>query len=170
MFAAVTGQRLASGQKVMVCGSVSFHSAYGISFVISQINPSFTIGEAERRRREILMRLKSEGVIGLNRELEWPVPALRVAVVSAAGAAGYGDFINQLYGNASHLRFHTGLFPAVMQGERTSSTVIAALESIASQLDKWDCVVIIRGGGATSDLMAFDDYDLAANVASFRFR
>ncbi len=167
LFASVTGQRLTSGLKVMVCGSVSFHASYGMSFVISQINPAYTIGEAERRRREILQRLKAEGVIGLNRELPWPVPALRIAVVSAAGAAGYGDFMNQLYSNPSRLRFRTGLFPAVMQGDRTSPTVIAALEAIAADVDNWDCVVIIRGGGATSDLMAFDDYDLAANVAQF---
>ena len=167
LFTAATGQRLASGLKVMVCGTVSFHAAFGMSFVISQINPAYTMGEAERRRREILQRLKAEGILGMNREIQWPVPALRVAVISAAGAAGYGDFMNQLYGNPSRLRFRTALFPAVMQGERTVATVIAALESIAADADRWDCVVIIRGGGATSDLMAFDDYDLAANVAQF---
>ena len=167
LFTAATGQRLASGLKVMVCGTVSFHAAFGMSFVISQINPAYTMGEAERRRREILQRLKAEGILGMNREIQWPVPALRVAVISAAGAAGYGDFMNQLYGNPSRLRFRTALFPAVMQGERTVATVIAALEAIAAECDRWDCVVIIRGGGATSDLMAFDDYDLAANVAQF---
>lgn len=166
-FMAATGQRLESGMKVLLCGSVNFHSSYGLSLVISNIDPSYTLGEAERRRREILQRLQSEGIINDNRSLPWPDPALRIAVISAPGAAGYGDFINQLYNNGSNLRFTTGLFTAVLQGDRTSPTVIAALEQIAAEADNWDCVVIIRGGGATSDLQAFDDYALASNVAQF---
>lgn len=166
-FHAATGNRLSTGMKVMVCGSVNFHASFGISLVISAINASFTMGEVERKRREILARLKQEGVIYLNRSLEWKDVPLRIAIVSAPGAAGYGDFIHQLYGNGMKLRFHTGLFPALMQGERTSASVIAALEAIAADMDSWDCVVIIRGGGATSDLIAFDDYALASNVAQF---
>lgn len=166
-FAAATGQRLATGLKVLVCGTVNFHAAYGLSLIISDIDPSYTMGEAERRRREILERLNREGIINDNRSLEWPSTALRIAVVSAPGAAGYGDFINQLYSNASRLRFTVKLFTAVMQGERTCPTVIAALDAIAAEADSWDCVVIIRGGGASSELQAFDDYQLAANVAQF---
>lgn len=166
-FFGVTGRRLESGLKVMVCGSVSYHAAFGMSFVITAIDPSYTMGEAERRRREIIDRLTKEQVIDLNRTLEWPDVALRIAVISAPGAAGYGDFINQLYSNGEHLRFRTRLFPAIMQGDRTSPSVIASLEAIAAEADDFDCVVIIRGGGATSDLLAFDDYDLALNVAQF---
>lgn len=166
-FQAGTGRRLESGLKVMVCGTVSYHSAFGMSFVISAINPSFTMGEAERRRREIIARLNTEGVLDLNRKLEWPDVPNRIAVISAKGAAGYGDFIHQLYTNASRLRFSTHLFPAMMQGDRTSPSIIAALEAIAMRGDEFDCVVIIRGGGATSDLLAFDDYNLANNVAQF---
>ena len=166
-FLADTGLRLATGIKVMVCGTVDFHPSFGMSFVISDINPSFTMGEIERRRREILMRLRSEGVLELNRSLPWPDPTLRIAVISARGAAGYGDFINQLFNTPSHLRFSVRLFPALLQGERTSASVIAALDAIAAESHQWDCVVIIRGGGATSDLVAFDDYDLANNVAQF---
>lgn len=166
-FFGVTGRRLESGLKVMVCGSVNFHPAFGMKFVISAINPSYTMGEAERRRREIIDRLTREGVIDLNRNLEWPDVPSRIAVISARGAAGYGDFIHQLYTNPSHLRFHTRLFPALMQGERTSPSIVAALEQIAMQADEFDCVVIIRGGGATSELMAFDDYVLANNIAQF---
>lgn len=166
-FFGVTGRRLESGLKVMVCGSVSYHAAFGMSFVITAIDPSYTMGEAERRRREIIDRLTREQVIDLNRTLEWPDVALRIAVISAPGAAGYGDFINQLYSNGEHLRFRTRLFPAIMQGDRTSPSVIASLEAIATEADDFDCVVIIRGGGATSDLLAFDDYDLALNVAQF---
>lgn len=166
-FFSATGQRLAGGMKVLVRGTVSNHAAYGLSFVISAIDASFTLGEAERRRREILERLKSEGVLDLNRTIEWAQVPWRVAIISARGAAGYGDFMHQLVHNASHLRFRTRLFEAVLQGDRTAPTVIAALDAIAADMDQWDCVVIIRGGGATSDLAAFDNYELALNVAQF---
>lgn len=166
-FRKATGREFATGLKVLVCGTVSYHPAYGLSLVINNIDPSFTLGEAERRRREILEQLTRDGIINDNRSLEWPTTALRIAIVSAAGAAGYGDFINQLYNNPSRLKFTTRLFPAVMQGERTAPTVIAALDAIAAESDQWDCVVIIRGGGASSDLQAFDDYPLASNVAQF---
>ncbi|MCM1348227.1 MAG: exodeoxyribonuclease VII large subunit [Firmicutes bacterium] len=166
-FHAATGRQLSSGVKVMLCGTVGYHPAYGLSLVVSDIDPSYTMGEAERKRREILERLTREGIINDNRMLPWPDVALRVAVISAPGAAGYGDFMNQLYSNPLSLRFVTRLFEAQMQGERTVPTVIAALDSIAAQADNWDCVVIIRGGGASSELQAFDDYQLALNVAQF---
>ncbi len=167
MFYAATGQRFSTGLKVMVRGSVNYHPSYGMSFVINAVDASYTMGEAERLRREILERLQREGVIGLNKELEWNVPALRVAVISAEGAAGYGDFMNQLKNNKSGLRFTTRLFPAVMQGERTVMSVISALEEIALNDGDWDCVVLIRGGGATSELSVFDNYQLASNIAQF---
>ncbi len=166
-FLAATGQRFASGLKVMVRASATMHPVYGMSLVISAINPEYTMGDLLRRRREILERLQKEGVLELNRQLEWVEVPLRIAIVSARGAAGYGDFINQLYNNSSRLNFKTHLFEAVMQGERTPTTIIAALNKIALQQDEWDCVVIIRGGGATSDLVAFEDYELALNVAQF---
>ncbi|MCM1292233.1 MAG: exodeoxyribonuclease VII large subunit [Bacteroides sp.] len=162
-----TGQRLESGLKVLVCGSVNYHPAFGMAFSITAIDPSFTMGEAERRRREILQRLQRENVADLNKSLPWPVVAHNIAIISARGAAGYGDFIHQLYSNASHIRFRTKLFEAVMQGNRTSPSVIDALERINADSEQFDCVVIIRGGGATSDLLAFDDYALANNVAQF---
>ncbi len=166
-FYAATGQRFATGLQVMVCASVNYHPAYGMSLVISAVNPEFTMGDIERRRKEILRRLHEEGILDMNRSLEWPDVALRVAIVSAPGAAGYGDFINQLFHNSDRLRFTARLFPAVMQGESAPISIIAALERIADEYDAWDCVVIIRGGGATSDLVAFDNYDLAANIAQF---
>ena len=166
-FLAATGQRFASGLKVMVRASASMHPVYGMSLVITAVNPEYTMGDLLRRRREILARLEKEGILNLNRELEWCEVPLRIAVISAKGAAGYGDFINQLYGNSSLLNFRIKLFEATMQGDRTPSTIIGALNQIAEQLDDWDGVVIIRGGGATSDLVAFEDYDLAANIAQF---
>lgn len=166
-FYAATGQRFTSGLKLMVCGSATMHPVFGLSLVITAINPEYTLGDLMRRRREILERLKAEGVLEMNRQLEWPAAPLRVAVVSAPGAAGYGDFINQLYHNEARLRFTTQLFQATMQGERAPSSIIAALDQIAAGAADWDCVVVIRGGGATSDLAAFDNYDLAANIAQF---
>lgn len=168
-FYAATGQRFASGLKVMLRVSASMHPVYGFSLVVSAVNPEYTLGDLLQRRREILERLKREGILNLNRELKWatPVPQ-RIAVISAAGAAGYGDFMNQLHTNPSHLRFVTRLFPAIMQGNSAPPSIIAALDQVAAEADQWDCVVIIRGGGATSDLQAFEDYDLAANVAQFQ--
>ena len=167
-FYAATGQRFASGLKVMLRVSASMHPVYGFSLVVSAVNPEYTLGDLLQRRREILERLKREGILNLNRELKWatPVPQ-RIAVISAAGAAGYGDFMNQLHTNPSHLRFVTRLFPAIMQGNSAPPSIIAALDQVTAEADQWDCVVIIRGGGATSDLQAFEDYDLAANVAQF---
>lgn len=166
-FYAATGRQFASDLKVMVYGTVNFSPVYGLSVNISAINPAYTMGDAMRLRNEMIQRLTAEGIIDLNRSLAWPAFPQRVAIISAANAAGYGDFMNQLYSNAARLRFDTRLFPAVLQGERTAPSIIAALERIAAEQDSWDCVVIIRGGGGTSDLASFDNYDLAANIAQF---
>lgn len=166
-FQHATGQRFTTGLKVMVRGSVSYHPLYGMSIVVTAVNPSYTMGDLERRRREILAMLQREGVLELNRQLEWPVPAMRVAVISSSSAAGFGDFANQLFTNPLRLRFRAHLFPAVMQGEQAPPSIIAAMDTIARELDSWDCVVIIRGGGASSDLAAFDNYQLASSIAQF---
>lgn len=166
-FRMATGTPLASDIKIMSRVTASYHPVYGLSLVINDIDPDYTMGDLLRRRREILQRLTEEGVADMNRQLEWPVPVQRIAVISAAGAAGYGDFINQLYHNSRRLRFNTELFSAVLQGPKAPASIIEALDRIALRIDDFDCVVIIRGGGATSDLASFDDYDLAANVAQF---
>lgn len=166
-FERATGQPFASGMNVMVEVSANFHEQYGLSVVITGINPTYTLGDMARQRLEILNRLRSEGIIDMNKQLPWADVAQRVAVISAAGAAGYGDFMNQLHNNPSGIKFYTCLFPAVMQGQSTVTSVIAALERINVYADLFDCVVIIRGGGSTSDLNSFDNYDLAANVAQF---
>lgn len=166
-FERATGQPFASGMNVMVEVSANFHEQYGLSVVITGINPTYTLGDMARQRLEILNRLRSEGIIDMNKQLPWADVAQRVAVISAAGAAGYGDFMNQLHNNPSGIKFYTCLFSAVMQGQSTVTSVIAALERINDYADLFDCVVIIRGGGSTSDLNSFDNYDLAANVAQF---
>lgn len=167
LFRLETGRELTSGMKVRVQVNVDYHAVYGFKLIVTGIDPAYTIGDALRRRQEILARLDKEGLLELNRQLPTPVPALRIAVISAPGAAGYGDFINQMLTNKHLIRFEIKLFEAVMQGDRTAPTIISALERISEEQEKWDIVVIIRGGGATSDLEAFDNYELAANIAGF---
>ena len=166
-FEQATGQRFAAGIKVLMQVSVEYHEQYGLSLTVHDIDPTYTLGDMARRRREIIARLEDEGVLTLNKELPMPMLPQRVAVISAAGAAGYGDFCDQLMGNPYGFAFYPKLFPAVMQGDRVEETIIAALDRIAAEQERWDVVVIIRGGGATSDLSGFDTYDLAANCAQF---
>ena len=162
-----TGQAFVSGIKVLVKVTVGFHELYGYSLTVTDIDPTYTLGDMARRRREILERLKQEGVLTLNKHLERPELAQRIAVISSPTAAGYGDFCKQLRDNAFGFVFYPCLFPAVMQGDKVEASVISALDRIYEKLDRWDAVVIIRGGGATSDLSGFDTYDLAVNCAQF---
>ena len=167
MFERMTGQRMHAGMKVMLCVKAQFHAAYGFSWIVSDINPEYTMGDLMRRRQEIIRKLKAEGVFDLQRELHLSPFAQRIAVVSSSGAAGYGDFCRQLHDNSHGYAFSTELFAAVMQGETVEQSVIAALDSIYSRTDSFDAVVIIRGGGATSDMSGFDTLALAENVANF---
>ena len=166
-FEQATGQPFTAGIKVLMQVSVEYHEQYGLSLTVHDIDPTYTLGDMARRRREIIQQLEEEGVLTLNKELLMPLLPQRIAVISAAGAAGYGDFCDQLMGNPYGFVFYPQLFPAVMQGDRVEETVIAALDRIAAARDEWDVVVIIRGGGATSDLSGFDTYALAANCAQF---
>lgn len=164
LFERATGEHLRAGMKVRVQVSVAFHELYGYSLNVVDIDPSYTMGDMARRRREILAQLEADGILHDNQELLLPTPVKHIAVVSSAGAAGYGDFCNQLEHNDYGLFFHTQLFPAVMQGDHVEESVLAALAAIADEAERWDCVVIIRGGGATSDLSDFDSYHLAAAI------
>ena len=166
-FFQATGRDIAAGLKVMVLGSATHHNVYGLSVNITDIDPSYTLGDIERLRREILERLAKEDIIGMNKLQYLPPDAQRIAVISAPGAAGFGDFMKQLDGNQRGFRFYTHLFAAVMQGERTSASVREALDRVEQTIDLWDCVAIVRGGGATSDLNGFDEYELARRVATF---
>ena len=166
-FERITGQRLHAGMKVLLKVHAQFHENYGFSWVVDDIDPNYTMGDMARKRLEIINTLKEEGVFELQKELTLPVFCQRIAVISSATAAGYGDFCNQLADNEYGLQFRTRLFPAIMQGEGVEQSVIAALDSINAEWEDWDCVVIIRGGGATSDLSGFDTLALAENVANF---
>jgi len=166
-FMKTTGSGLKTGMKVLVQVTATYHTQYGFKVVVNDIDPSYTVGDMERQRQEIIDRLTREGVIDMNKQLPWPAVPQRIAIISAAGAAGYGDFMNQLLGNPYGLQFYTCLFTASMQGNQTVPTVLAALDRINRYCEWFDCVVIIRGGGATSELNSFDNYELALNVAQF---
>lgn len=166
-FEQITGQRLHAGMKVLLKVHAQFHENYGFSWIVDDMDPTYTMGDMARKRLQIIATLKQQGVFSLQKELSLPLFCQRIAVVSSASAAGYGDFCNQLGGNAYGLQFRTALFAATMQGEEVEQSVIAALDRINAEWELWDCVVIIRGGGATSDLSGFDTLALAENVANF---
>ncbi len=166
-FETTTGRRLEKGMKVLIQAEVVFHELYGFSLNIKDIDPTFTIGDIERTRREIIEQLEQEGIIDMNQNLEMPLLPKNVAVISSPTAAGLGDFLDQLHNNSYGYKFHVKLFPAVMQGEKTTESVIAALDRIYEYEELFDVVVIIRGGGGQADLGSFDSYDMAANVAQF---
>ena len=168
-FESVTGTTLKNGMKVLAQVSVTFHPVYGLSLNVKDIDPSYSLGERARLRQETIARLSSEGWVGHNARLPLPPVIQRIAVISSATAAGYGDFINQLEENAYHYRVYHRLFPSLMQGNEAVSSLIAALEQVAQQAERLqlDAVVLIRGGGAQLDLDCFDDYQLALTIAKF---
>ena len=166
-FERTTGQRLVAGMKVLLKVYPQFHEAFGFSWIVTDIDPTYTLGDMARKRQEIIRQLKEEGVFDLQKELSLPLFCQRIAVISSETAAGYGDFCNQLSDNPYGLQFQTWLFPATMQGEGVEQSIIQALNHINAVCKDFDCVVIIRGGGATSDMSGFDTLTLAENVANF---
>lgn len=164
-FERTTGQQLHAGMKVLLQVYPQFHEAYGFSWIVTDIDPTYTLGDMARKRQEIIQKLKAEGVFDLQKELQLPVFCQHIAVISSQTAAGYGDFCKQLADNPYGFKFKTQLFPAIMQGKGVEQSIISALEQIYDM--PFDCVVIIRGGGATSDMSGFDTLTLAENVANF---
>lgn len=162
-----TGQTFISGLKVLVNVSVEYHELYGLSLTVHDIDPSYTLGDMARKRMEVIRRLQEEGVFDLNKELTLAILPQRIAVISSPTAAGYEDFVNQLIHNDYGFPFYVKLFPALMQGEKTEESVIAALDRIYAHRELFDVVVLIRGGGSAADLSSFDSYTLAANCAQF---
>ncbi len=164
-FESSTGHRFEAGLKVLLLVKVVFHEVYGFSLNIVDIDPTYTLGEIERKRLMIIRRLEEEGVMNMNKELDFPLVPQRIAVISSDTAAGFGDFKNQLA--KSPFRFEYTLFNAVMQGEETENSVVNALDRIYEEEEKFDLVVLIRGGGAKSDLSWFDSYKTAVHIAQF---
>ena len=167
MFYDVTGSWIAEGMGILICVDSDFNPKFGYSLNIVDIDPTFTLGDMAKRRAETIQKLKDDGVWDMNHDLEFPMLPQRIAVISSKTAAGYGDFMNQLDSNTSKLKFYTCLFDTTMQGESCPNSVIYSLDRIFEQADKFDVVVIIRGGGATSDMLAFDNYDMASCCAQF---
>ena len=166
-FETTTGQLFNHGIKILVQVTLEFHSSFGLSLNIKDIDPTYTVGDMALQRKEIIDRLQHEGVFEMNKELELPQVPQRIAVISSATAAGYQDFMSQLKSNEYDFVFYTKLFEAYMQGTEAVSSIINALERIYKYEDFFDAVVIIRGGGATADLSSFDNYDLALNITQF---
>lgn len=166
-FESTTGIALQNGIKILVRCSIEFHEVYGMSLYINDIEPSYTVGDLALRRAKIIEQLRSEGILEMNKELILSDVPQRIAIISSPTAAGYGDFRSQIEKNVFGFKFYTKLFPATMQGQQVENSIIGALDKIYEQIDFFDVVVIIRGGGATSDLSAFDNYNLAAHVAQF---
>ena len=166
-FESSTGENLRAGLNVLVAVTVEFSGLYGFSLNVRDIDPSFTIGELAARRLQIIRQLEADGIADMNKQLPFPKLPQRLAIISSATATGYGDFCDQLKRDSTQFAFYPKLFPATMQGEQAEASIIAALERIYKHMDLFDVVVIIRGGGATTDLACFDTYNLALNCAQF---
>lgn len=166
-FETTTGQSFTEGIKVLLQAKIEYHEVYGISLNIRDIDPVYTLGDLARQRQEIIRRLKEDGVFDMNKDLELPVVAQRIAVISSPTAAGLQDFLDQLHQNKHQFVFYTKLFPAIMQGNEAPRSIMASLEQIFTYEDWFDVVVIIRGGGSQLDLACFDQYELAFHVAQF---
>ena len=167
LFESVTGESLREGFKVLLKVTVEYHEIYGLSLVINDIDPSYTIGEMAVRRKQIIRRLEDEGVFSMNKELDFPMLPKRIAVISSKNAAGYSDFLKHLAGNQHGYVFHTTLFDANLQGTETRKSVIDALDLISENTGLFDIVVIIRGGGSQTDLSWFDNYEIAYHITQF---
>lgn len=166
-FESITGERLREGLKILFRAKIEYHEVYGLSLIITDIDPAFTVGEMALRRRQILLKLEEDGVISMNRELELSPAPKRIAVISSKNAAGYNDFIKHLNSNIYGYVFHTALFDAVMQGQETEESIISALNRISEYAGLFDAVAIIRGGGSQSDLSWFDNYNIAYHITQF---
>ena len=166
-FESTTGQQLTEGLKVLLSVSVEFHELYGYSLNIRDVDPTYTLGDMARRRREIIARLQSEGVAEMNKELDLPLVPQKIAIISSSTAAGYQDFVDQLTNNPVGYHFDLKLFPAIMQGNQAETSIIGALEQIYLYENFFDAVVIIRGGGSQADLSCFDNYNLAYFITQF---
>lgn len=166
-FEASSGTPLKSGIKILCKASVAFHPVYGLSLNITDLDPSYTLGDLARKKQEVILRLRREGVFDMNRELPFPPVPQRIAVISSETAAGYGDFMETVRNNRHGFHFHTTLFPAVMQGEEAPGSITSAMEQVFESESEFDCVVLIRGGGGKADLESFNHYELAYFITQF---
>ncbi|MGE0930468.1 exodeoxyribonuclease VII large subunit [Peijinzhouia sedimentorum] len=166
-FESITGQSLKSGMEILCHAAVTYHPVFGMSLTIKDVDPNYTLGERARRKQQIIQQLKEDGIFDMNRELDLPLVAQKIAVISSSTAAGFGDFMDQITANLYGYKFDITLFQAAMQGEQAPAQIIEALHQIADNLEDFDLVAIIRGGGSQLDLDCFDNYDLVSHIAQF---
>lgn len=164
-FEAVTGSRLTAGLEVLVRVQLSYHEIYGTTLTVDEIDPAYTLGERERQKKETLARLEQEGLLDAQKRLRLPDLPYRLAVVSAEGAAGFGDFRRHLLENPYGYAYRVDLFPAVMQGAGAPASIAEALAAVGAAERPYDVVLLLRGGGSETDLACYDDYDLSAAIA-----
>ncbi len=162
-----TGHKLTNGIKILIQGGVEFQELYGISFNIYDIDPNYTLGDLEQKKQLVIQKLTDDGIIDMNKELELPLVIQKLAIISSPTAAGYGDFVHQLENNFNGIKFYHHLYPAIMQGDNAAKSISEALDKIFEKSELFDAVILIRGGGATADLLCFDDYWLAYNITQF---
>ena len=162
-----TGKTLSVGMKVAFCVDVTFHEVYGISLNVSDIDPAYTLGESARRKAQVIKKLEEDGIIDMNKLLSIKPLVKNIAVISAEGAAGYGDFVHQLTNNKYGYHYNITLFNSLMQGEKAEESILMSLDKVLERLSEFDVLVVIRGGGATSDLDCFDGYNISASIAQF---
>jgi exodeoxyribonuclease VII large subunit len=166
-FEKATGESLKKGMQVLLSGNVTFHEVYGLSLNIKDIDPTYSLGEMAKKKRETIERLNKEGLIDLNKTLSLPLVPQRIAIVSSSTAAGYGDFKDHIENNPYGYRIHHELYQSLMQGEGAEESILSMLSKIKFKIHQYDVVVIIRGGGSQVDLSCFDSYRLAVEVARF---
>lgn len=166
-FQSVAGESLKAGMTVLANVQVQFHEVYGLSLNVKDIDPNFTLGERARKKQEVIAQLQADGIFEMNKSLALPIVPQKIAIISAESAAGFGDFMNQIQSNEYGYAFGCKLFSATMQGDKAAQSIIAALHQVHDQMDNFDAVILIRGGGAQIDLDCFDDYELAAHIAQF---
>ena len=166
-FESVTGSAIQEGMVILVEVQVNYSELYGLSLIINDIDPEYSVGVKEAERQKTIERLQKEGLIGLQKELQLPLLPYRLAVISAEDAAGYRDFIRHLEENPYGFKVEPMLFPALMQGADCPSSIISAMDCIIDGGEEWDAVLILRGGGAKLDLACYDSYDLAAVIAQY---
>ena len=166
-FESVTGSPLQEGMVILVEIQVSYSQLYGLSLIINDIDPEYTLGLKELERQRTIARLQSEGLIGLQKELDLPVLPYRLAVISAEDAAGFRDFVKHLEENPYGFKMEVTLFPALMQGAECPGSIVSALDSVLESDESYDLVLIMRGGGSKLDLACYDDYELSAVIAQF---
>lgn len=166
-FESVTGSQIQEGMVILVEVQVNYSELYGLSLIINDIDPEYSVGVKEAERQKTIERLQKEGLIGLQKELELPLLPYRLAVISAEDAAGYRDFIRHIDENPYGFKVEPVLFPALMQGADCPASIISAMDCIMEGGEHWDAVLILRGGGAKLDLACYDNYDLAAVISQY---